>query len=291
MYSATIINAETLNENVNNPDWVILDCRSSLTDNEAGHKAYLQGHIENAQYCYLNDDFSSPITQETGRHPLPDFDQLITKLGNWGVDKNTQVIVYDDVNGAFAVRMWWQLRAFGHPYVAVLNGGLTQWRALDFPLTKAIPDPTKKTFLVDPSYASSNYKRLMNKYVVTTEEIQKNLIDKRFSLLDARTTERYKGEAEPIDTVAGRIPDALNRAFQLNLDENGLFLSAEELKQQFDPIISHANQQQLVHMCGSGVTACHNMLAMEIAGFAQTKLYVGSWSEWIRDSDRPIVNG
>jgi len=277
----TIVSAEVLAQNLDNPNWVILDCRDSLMDKEFGYKSYLEGHIPSASYCYLYDDFSSPITHRTGRHPPPKVDKLVEKLGKWGINENTQVVFYDDMSGAFAGRMWWQLRVLGHQNVAVLDGGLKNWLAQDRTLTTEIIEPVRKEFAVD----------FNPDQLITVNQVSKNIEEKNFSLLDARAAPRYRGEVEPIDPIAGHVPNALNRDFTMNLDEHGLFLSADELKQQFEPIVDQAPNQQVVHMCGSGVTACHNMLAMEIAGLSGSKLYLGSWSEWIADPSRPLATG
>jgi thiosulfate/3-mercaptopyruvate sulfurtransferase len=196
-----------------------------------------------------------------------------------GINHNTQVVVYDDANGAYAARVWWQLRQLGHYKVAVLDGGITQWIKEGRELTQQIPN-------IDATEYSGSFN---TKNVVTTDQVEQNLSEHTFTLLDARSKERFEGKEEPIDPIAGRIPDAANRAFQLNLNEDGLFLSPEELRQQYQPLIADAANHKIIHMCGSGVTACHNILAMEIAGFSDTQLYVGSWSEWIRDSKRPIA--
>lgn len=284
MKYTTIISTDVLEQNLQNPDWVIFDCRSHLTNHDAGLNAYQAGHIPNAIFCSLETDLSSPITTNSGRHPLPDFDQLIKKLGDWGVDNQTQVIVYDDIGGAFAVRLWWQLRTFGHNKVAILNGGIPQWIKEGKPLST-------EAYKIMPKIFTANTDE--NAWL-SADQIQQNIESKIFTVLDARTPERYRGESEPIDTVAGRVPDSLNRAFQLNLDENGLFLEANELQKQFADIIQQTPNQfasEIVHLCGSGVTACHNMLAMEIAGLTGSKLYAGSWSEWIRDEKRPVATG
>jgi len=284
MSFTTIISTDELSRHMDNPNWVIFDCRSHLTDHSAGLKAYQDGHIPNAIFCSLETDLSSAITKTTGRHPLPDFDKFIKKLGDWGVDNQTQVIVYDDVGGAFAVRLWWQLRTFGHNKVAILDGGIPQWIKEEKPISQGIPETTSKTFT-----ATIDKSTWLN-----THQIEQNLEIKTFTLLDARTPERYRGELEPIDTVAGRIPNSINRAFQLNLGEDGLFLNADELQKQFASIINQTPNQSpkdIVHLCGSGVTACHNMLAMEIAGLTGSKLYAGSWSEWIRDPIHPVSVG
>lgn len=280
----TIISSQILEENLNNPNWLVFDCRSSLTDRNAGLNAYKAGHIPNAIFCSLETDLSSPVTDDSGRHPLPSFDELVKKLGDWGVDKDTQVIVYDDVGGAFAVRLWWQLRTFGHQKVAVLDGGIPHW----IKENKALSTDTPKT------YPKKFIATVDKEAWLSSEAVYQNLSNKDFTILDARTAERYRGESEPIDTVAGRIPGSLNRAFQDNLGDDGLFLSADALKTQFEPILKQVQNQSsknIVHLCGSGVTACHNMLAMEIAELKGSKLYVGSWSEWIRDSKRPISVG
>lgn len=280
----TIVSTEILAKNSEKSDWVIFDCRSSLTDFEAGFKAYQTGHIPNAIFCNLETDLSSTITKETGRHPLPDFDAFAEKLGDWGVDNHTQVVVYDDMGGALAVRLWWQLRTFGHDKVAVLDGGIPQWSKENRLLSTETPKPSPKTFHTTVDETAW----------LTTEQVFQNLENKEFVILDARTPERFRGESEPIDTVAGRIPNSLNRAFQTNLGEDGLFLSEEILQSQFKTVLTQTPNQtpeNLVHLCGSGVTACHNMLAMEIAGIKGSKLYAGSWSEWIRDLKRPVATG
>ena len=277
----TIVSADVLSQNLDNPQWVILDCRDSLMDKDFGYRSYLEGHIPGASFCYLYDDFSSPKTSSTGRHPLPDMQLLSKKLGDWGIDKNTQVVVYDDMSGAFAGRMWWQIRNLGHQNVAVLDGGLKYWLAQNQAITAEIIKPESTSF--DGAFSNDQF--------VTVDEVVTNLNEKNFSLVDARAAPRYLGEKEPFDPVAGHVPNAINRDFSNNLDEQGLFLSPTELKQQFQPLIDQAPNQQVVHMCGSGVTACHNMLAMEIAGLSGSKLYLGSWSERVADSSRPVATG
>jgi len=279
-----LISTSQLEQNLHNPEWVIVDCRSSLLDHSAGLKAYRKGHIPNAIFANLEEDLSSPVTELSGRHPLPDFDSLIQKLGSWGINNQTQIVAYDDAGGAYAVRLWWQLRTFGHESIAVLDGGIPQWERENKPLDQKPPKVNEETFTA-----------LINKTTwLSSEQIEKNLSTNEFLVLDARTAERYRGEFEPIDTVAGRIPNSVNRAFQLNLNEQGLFLSAEELRQQFKAIVElspNKSPEKIVHLCGSGVTACHNMLAMELAGYKNSKLYAGSWSEWIRDKNRPVATG
>ena len=277
----TLVSASTLHQQLNDPKWIIVDCRFSLTNSEAGSYAYRHGHIPHARYADLNKDLSSAITDFTGRHPLPDFGLLAKKLGAWGITNHSQVVCYDDTGGTFAGRLWWLLRCFGHDNVAVLNGGIQHWQQQGSALTTILP--TLKPVTFRPYLNSAHW---LNAF-----QVQNSLARKSIYLLDARTPERYRGEQEPIDPVAGHIPGALNRPFQLNLDNTGLFLSAESLSSQFKTLIGTTAPEQVVHYCGSGVTACHNLLAMEHAGLTGSKLYAGSWSEWIRDKNRGIAAG
>lgn len=281
MAYTTIISAQELARHIHDTGWVIFDCRFSLSDPEAGSKAYRFGHLAGARYAHLDRDLSSAITAFTGRHPLPDFNLLARKLGLWGVSNASQIVVYDDAGGAFAARMWWVMRYMGHERVALLDGGMQQWRQQGFPTTTALPALKPTAFR--PYLDQSKWLNAL--------QVRNGLARKTIRLIDARTPERYRGEQEPIDPVAGHIPGAVNRAFQLNLDASGRFKPAEELNAQFSKLIGGTCPQQVVHMCGSGVTACHNLLAMEIAGLKGSKLYAGSWSEWIRDKNRPVATG
>jgi thiosulfate/3-mercaptopyruvate sulfurtransferase len=274
----TLINAATLQQHINQPNWVIIDCRFSLANSEAGGYAYRHGHIPNARYAHLDNDLSSRITDQTGRHPLPDFNMLANKLGAWGVSNQSQVVVYDDAGGAFAGRLWWLLRYLGHDNVAVLDGGIKHWQQ-HYAITTQLP-PVKST--VFRAYLNSNL-------WLSARQIEDALAKKAITLIDARTPERYRGEQEPIDPVAGHIPYALNRPLQLNLNTQGLFLPAEQLRSQFKQLITNTIPEQVVHYCGSGVTACHNLLAMEHAGLSGSKVYAGSWSEWIRNKNRAVA--
>jgi thiosulfate/3-mercaptopyruvate sulfurtransferase len=276
----TLVAADTLQQYLNDPNWIIIDCRFLLADTEAGAKAYRLGHIPNARYAHLDTDLSSPITDFTGRHPLPNFSLLATKLGHWGVTNHSQVITYDDAGGAFAGRLWWLLRCLGHEKTAVLDGGIKHWQRQGYQITTTLPEISPSIFrpyLTDNAWLS-------------TLQVQNNLARKSICLIDARTPERYRGEIEPIDPIAGHIPGAINRPFQLNLDPDGLFLPAQELREQFKNLITCTfSPEKVVHMCGSGVTACHNLLAMEHSGLSGSKLYAGSWSEWIRNKNRAIA--
>ncbi len=275
----TLISAADLAQHATNKNWVIFDCRFSLSDKQAGAKAYRQGHLAGARYADLEKDLSGAVACFTGRHPLPNFKVLAQKLGQWGVNSHTQVVVYDDANGAFAGRFWWLLRCFGHENVAVLEGGLSYWLKQGYSVTTTLPQITGTTFRPYPN----------ENICLSASEVEAGLARKSICLIDARTPERYRGEQEPIDPVAGHIPSALNRPFQKNLTPEGLFLPAMVLQKQFTSLLKSYSATQVVHNCGSGVTACHNLLAMEYAGLTGSKLYAGSWSEWITNKNRAIA--
>jgi thiosulfate/3-mercaptopyruvate sulfurtransferase len=275
---STLISAQALARHSNQSNWVIFDCRFSLADPAAGEKAYRLGHIPGARYAHLDRDLSASIRDYTGRHPLPNSKTLAEKLGRWGVNNASQIVVYDDVNGAIAGRMWWLLRSLGHDNVALLDGGLPQWLQSGYVTTTALPH-----------YQTCQYRAYPNPdNTLSALQVENGLAQRSIKLIDARATERFKGLQEPIDPVAGHIPKAVNRPFQHNLDQQGCFLPPVTLRQQFSDVIGQFSPEQIVHMCGSGVTACHNLLAMEIAGLSGSKLYPGSWSEWIRNHNRPV---
>jgi thiosulfate/3-mercaptopyruvate sulfurtransferase len=277
----TLISAEKLNQHLFNNNWIIVDCRFSLADPSAGAQAYRKGHLPNARYAHLNNDLSSAITGLTGRHPLPNFTLFAKKLGLWGINNQSQIIAYDDAGGAFAGRFWWLLRCMGHDKVAVLDGGINYWQKHGYATNPTLP--TVKASAFRPYIDENNW--------LSAPQVRDLLAKKTIKLIDARTPERYRGHQEPIDPVAGHIPGALNRPFQLNLTSNGLFLPAEQIRRQFTALLEDTPPEQAVHTCGSGVTACHNLLAMEHAGLSGSKLYAGSWSEWIRNKNRGIAAG
>lgn len=253
---------------------VIFDVRFSLADPQAGQQLYLAGHIPDARFLDLDRDLSGPVGQATGRHPLPKADLLAEKLAAAGVHRETQVVAYDDSSGAFAARLWWLLRWLGHERAAVLDGGYAGWQAADLPISTVLPEPRRGNFQA----------KIQNDLVVSSEALGKLLEQSDTALIDARGAKRFRGEEEPIDPVAGHIPGAVNLPFAANLDETGRFLSVPQLRQRH-------HHPQAVHMCGSGVTACHNILASCHAGNAMPRLYVGSWSEWITDASRPVAVG
>lgn len=279
MAFTTLIDTATVAAHLNDPDWVVFDCRFDLIKPDAGQRAYADAHIPGARYAHLDNDLSSPITPDSGRHPLPDASVLATKLGQWGVDRSKQVVVYDGGAGAVAARLWWLLRWLGHDAVAVLDGGLAKWRKEQRPLTSAAPAITPMVFKA----------KVDDSLWLQTSVVERLLSQGVHLLVDARAAPRFKGAVEPIDKVAGHIPGAINRPFENNVDAQGCFLEPDVLRTQFQDLLQGKEPAQVINMCGSGVTACHNILAMNHAGLAGAKLYVGSWSEWIRDSRRPVA--
>jgi thiosulfate/3-mercaptopyruvate sulfurtransferase len=276
----TLISCADAHTQIYNPAWRFFDCRFDLMKPDSGQEQYRADHIPGATYVHLNEDLSSPIGPRTGRHPLPDVNALATKLCQWGVGDETQVVVYDNDIGMFASRMWWLLRWLGHEKVAVLDGGYQAWKAQGQPVTAEVKQYQPASFTL----------RLQEGWTVTTHEIIA-LEQEGDVLLDARAPERYRGEVEPIDPVAGHIPGALNYPLTNNIDEDGLFKEDACIRTQLGGVIGETGAPQVIHYCGSGVSACHNILAMEHAGMHGSKLYAGSWSEWIRDPVRRVEKG
>jgi thiosulfate/3-mercaptopyruvate sulfurtransferase len=277
----TIISRDILDRHLRDPAWIIFDCRFNLSEPTAGENAYRESHIPGAQYAHLERDLSGPRTAATGRHPLPDPDLLARKFGDWGADNRKQIIAYDDAGGAMAARLWWLVRWLGHRAVAVLDGGFDRWR-----------EEGRSTGAEPPQIAPAKFKASLQAVAwVDSAYVHRNLVRQNDIVLDARAAPRFAGEHEPIDPIAGHIPGALNRPFNLNLDGHAEFRSPALLRKDFHDLLSNTEPHHVVHMCGSGVTACHNLLAMEIAGLSGSRLYVGSWSEWIIDPDRPRAMG
>ena len=277
----TLVSTEELAQHLDDPNWIVFDCRFTLTDPEAGRRAYQHGHIPGARYAHLDDDLSSPVTATSGRHPLPDPQVLAAKLGQWGVDETKQVVVYDDSFGSMAVRMWWLLRWLSHDAVALLDGGLPRWMRQKHPITAASPT-------INPAHFTP---RLQNRMWADASEVDRARQDRSRIIIDARPEQRFSGENEPLDRVGGHIPGSVNWTFEENIDFDGTYLPAEELRAAYLDLLHGVPPEQVIHSCGSGVTACHNILAMEIAGLAGGKLYPGSWSEWIADPSRPVATG
>ncbi len=280
MSHSTLVDGATVSAHLTDPEWRIIDCRHQLTDPEAGRRAYASGHLPHAFFLHLDDDLSGPRDGRNGRHPLPDPSTLADKLGAIGVHAGVQVVAYDDAGGMVASRLWWLMRWLGHDRVALLDGGLGCWLAEGRPVSVDSPQASPARFLMD-----------LRGGVVTGTEVLAKLGDDRFRLLDARSADRFRGENETIDPVAGHIPGAINRCYRDNLDPAGRFRPAAELRREFLDLLGAASPEQTVMACGSGVSACHNLLAMEIAGLPGARLYAGSWSEWCSDPERPIATG
>jgi len=278
-----LIKADDLAEQLDKPDLVVVDCRFDLLQPDAGRQAWAKGHIPGAFYADLDKHLAAPKTAESGRHPLPDPEQFAVVLARWGITPATLVVAYDSAGGAVAARLWWLLRWVGHEQVALLDGGYPAWLEARLPVNNGSPQPSQGRYPVQPGAMP----------VISADEVQAGLADNTLTLIDARDKARFAGVAEPIDTLAGHIPGAINRPFQSNLDATGRFRAEADLYDSFGTLRIAAGQR-VASMCGSGVTACHNLFAMEVAdahpGDQQPPaLYVGSWSEWIRQAGRPIA--
>lgn len=282
MYT-NLISASELAQNIDNPRWVIVDCRHDLMDTNAGQNAYQDGHLPRAQFAHLDQQLSGAKNSGNGnfrgRHPLPERDALIRAMRSWGIDNSTQVVAYDAQGGMFAARLWYLLRWVGHRAVAVLDGGLPAWQALQLPLTTTVSSVANGSIEERPSLVAQ----------VNVNDVLANLATGQRVVVDARSADRYRGENETIDPVGGHIPGAKNRFFKDNLQANGQFKSAEQLKQEWSAILPDVRKS--IMQCGSGVTACHNLLALDVAGLQGAALYPGSWSEWCADPSRPVATG
>ena len=277
----TLISNSALALHLGDENVAVIDCRFQLADEGWGEQAYRSAHIPGAVYAHLDRDLSGPKTGTNGRHPLPDPSSLAHTFGRLGIASGVQVIAYDQDNGMFASRLWWMLRWLGHDAVAVLDGGFKKWTAESRETRSGAETRPPRTFTAAPRPGM----------LVDVEQVAALRADKAWRILDARAAERFRGEVEPLDKVAGHIPGAANHCFQTNLDADGLFLSPETLRAQMRAAIGDFASDHVVCYCGSGVTACHNLLALEHAGLTGAKLYAGSWSEWCSDSRRPVEIG
>jgi thiosulfate/3-mercaptopyruvate sulfurtransferase len=281
MSHETLISAAELQARLGDPSLIVLDCRHDLADYEAGRHAYREAHIPGARFVHLDEDLSGPKTGLNGRHPLPHPRTFALRLGALGIDEGTQVVAYDASGGCFAARVWWMLRWIGHPRAAVLDGGWNAWVSAHAPVSAEDPVVTPATHTV----------RLQDAHAVDAGFIAAQIGGTKACVLDARSADRYRGENETLDPVGGHIPGALNRWFKANLDETGRFKPARALQGEFQDLLGTREPRSVVHQCGSGVTACHNLLAMEHAGLSGSRLYPGSWSEWVSDRSRPVALG
>jgi thiosulfate/3-mercaptopyruvate sulfurtransferase len=277
----TLVSAAELAQHVDDPKWVVVDCRFDLARPPSGREAYAAGHIPGAHYAHLDEDLSSNITPQTGRHPLPEASTMAATLGAWGIGNDTQVVAYDAGNGAYASRLWWLMRWLGSERVAVLDGGFKAWTDAALPVTTALPTVVATRFSPSPRAAM----------LADATAVGQRTADPSWRVLDARAPERYAGMVEPLDTKAGHVPGAHNHSFTSNLGQDGRFLPPELLKAQLQHSLGVVPADRAIMMCGSGVTACHNLLALEVAGLKGAQLYAGSWSEWIRDPARPLALG
>jgi thiosulfate/3-mercaptopyruvate sulfurtransferase len=273
---------EELHSIIENADLRIVDCRFDLMQPEAGRAGFLQEHIPGAVYADLDKDLAAPIGPGTGRHPLPDVAELAASFGRLGISNSTQVVVYDDFSGAVAARGWWLLRWLGHKRVSVLEGGIKRWQELGLPLQGGDVNAVSQLFEPAPR----------QELVIETEDIvAAGESCRQLRLVDARDEARFIGESEPIDTVAGHIPGALNLPFSTTLNDDGTWKSIEELRGLWGGVLGEGDKGPWSVMCGSGVTACHLAISGQLVGLPEPRLYVGSWSEWIRDPARAVATG
>lgn len=279
MTYTTLISTNELALHLGDPDWAIFDCRFSLADPERGRRDCLHEHIPGAIYAHLNEDLSSPIVPGfTGRHPLPTLEFTAQKFGQWGIDDRVQVVAYDDNGGGIAARLWWMLRWLGHDAVAVLDGDWRKWKNEGRPVGNNLEARPARAFVPRPRMD----------LLITTAEVESRMQDAGYKLFDARAADRYRGENETIDPIAGHIPGAISAPYPDNLNPDGTFRPQEELRARFEALLGDVPAEHSAFYCGSGVTAAHNLLALKLAGLGDARLYVGSWSEWIANRRRSI---
>lgn len=276
----TLISAAELKEHLHQPDWAIVDCRFSLAEPERGRRDFLEDHIPGAVYAHLNEDLSGSILPgQTGRHPLPPVNHFARTLTHWGIDAQTQVAAYDDAGGAIAARLWWMLRWLGHEAVAVLDGGWPRWQEGGYPVRAGAETRPPRTFVPEPRPW----------FLAEVADVQSSAGQPDCCLMDARSADRYRGQNETIDPVAGHIPGAISAPYADNLGPDGLFLPRETLRDRYEKLLGDVPPRQAIVYCGSGVTAAHNLLTMVHAGLGDGRLYAGSWSEWITNPERPVA--
>ena len=274
-----LLSVQELRTALDNTECLVVDCRFILEDTDAGFEDYLDSHIPGAVYAHLDNDLSGPPTSTDGRHPLPDAKKFASFLGGIGWSTGKLLIAYDDAGGAIAARLWWLMRYFGHDCAALLDGGIPAWWAAGYELESGRSSVTR--------LPPANF-RICEDLEISTLEIIEALGRNEIVLADARARERFTGQNEPIDRVAGHIPGSVNYPYNINLAPNGRFKTVEEVRGELLKLAGSHQPKDVVHMCGSGVTACHNIFAAELVGLPGSRLYVGSWSEWIQDPSRPI---
>lgn len=278
----TLITVDQLTEHLGDSAWATVDCRYRLVDLGFGRAAYAESHIAGAVFADIGDDVSGPVVPgKTGRHPLPEVSGLSAKLSAWGIDGAVQVVAYDDSGGSMAARLWWLLRWLGHEAVAVLDGGWPLWQARGLPVRAGIESRPARRFVA----------RERPEMVLSAEQVGRVRSDPMWRLLDARNADRFRGENETIDPVAGRIPGAVSAPYADNLEPDGRFKATDDLRRRYRALLKGIPADRTGCYCGSGVTAAHDVLAMAHAGLGEAKLYAGSWSEWITDGSRPVAKG
>lgn len=277
----TLIDRAELALHLDDPAWAIVDCRFSLFDSDQGRRAYGEAHIPHAVYAHLDEDLSDPVVPgQTGRHPLPTIERLARRFGQWGIGPGVQVVAYDNTDGGIAVRLWWLARWLGHEAVAVLNGGWQAWGAAGLAVTAVREARQPRPFVPTPQ----------PHLVATLDDV---LIASRQPrhLFDVRVAERFRGAREPIDPIAGHIPGAHNAPYTGNVDSDGSFLPADTLRARYTDLLGDTPPVEAIFYCGSGINAAHAALALAHAGLGNTRIYPGSWSEWITDPARPVATG
>ncbi|WP_341667179.1 sulfurtransferase [Alcaligenes sp. SDU_A2] len=281
-----LITPQQLQARLERPDCLVFDVRHDLADHHAGQRAYEHGHIPGALFLDHENDLAAPKTGLNGRHPLPTRQELAALMRLKGLTSSMQVVVYDAQGGLFASHVWWMLRWLGHEHVAILDGGWQAWQAAGGPVQTGQRQPSVSEA---QAVQSLNLPSQAAMPTVQVAQVLANIAKPVFTVLDARAPERYRGEIEPMDPVAGHIPGALNRSHQNNLDAQGRFKPVAQLREEFTALLGGVPAAQVVHQCGSGITACHNLFAMELAGLKGSHLYPGSWSEWVSDPARPVA--
>lgn len=278
---STLVSSDVLASRLDDPAWVVVDCRFDLANPGWGEGAYRDAHITRANYAHLDRDLSGTPDGHNGRHPLPPLDRLATTFGEWGIGDGTQVVVYDQGPGMYASRLWWLLRYLGHDAAAVLDGGYDAWTREGRSVRGGAEQPRSARFQA----------RVRPSMLASVADVQRGLDDTAHRLIDARAAERFEGQVEPLDPVAGHIPGAANYCFQENLRPDGTFQAPSVLRERLAAVLGGVDPARTVCYCGSGVTACHDLLALEHAGLHGARLYAGSWSEWCSDAARPVETG
>lgn len=277
-----LISTATLRERLNDPNWVVFDCRHDLTNPEHGAKLYANGHVPGAYFAPVDEALSGTKTGTNGRHPLPEAEAFAEFLNRHGIKAETMIVAYDDVGSQYAARLWWLVRWIGLTRVGVLDGGWLKWCADGLPVSSVTPSARGRGTVIARPDAT---------LVRRTDEVLAAVQTGGALVLDARASERFRGEIEPLDPVAGHIPGAVNRCYKDNLNTDQTFRPPGELRREFESLLAGRTPDGVIHHCGSGITACANLLAMEHAGLAGSKLYAGSWSEWVSDPARPVARG